>query len=192
MKYSLLSLVCLAFLAAVASGCGPRPAEAPAGAPPPAGAGTGSPAPPPVPGRTASNTLFDVLVPEGWECKDETVGYPDAKPYAMFNMGKKGREMYVMFTVQRNTEETPEAHVAKYLRDNPNLKATPPEKASFAGTEWVKTTYTYGTFQVMYVARFANLHQVKILCQGAGVGEDAGARAILDSLKFRLDSLPAR
>ena len=186
------ALVCLVLLVFLASGCGPKPAEAPAGSPPPAGAGAPSPTPPSVPGRTVSNALLEVLVPDGWECKDETAGYPDTQPYAMFNMAKKGQERYVMFTIQRNTEETPAAHVAKYIRDNPSLQATPPEKASFAGTDWVKTTYTYGTFQIMYIARFANLHQVKVLCQGVGAGEDAEVRAILDSLKLRLGSLPAK
>lgn len=185
------SYLVLVSLAGVLAGCGGKPAGEAGnaggtpggGTPAAAGAGEGPDA---VPGKPYANALLQIRVPDGWDFKDLDEGYPDRSPYSMLNLQKRGKECYVLVAVQRNTEETPEQHLEKFIRDNPKLRATPVESLTFGGARWAKTTYTYGTFQAVYVARFKNLHQVRITCQGAGADKDPQVLAILDSFRFRL------
>ncbi|MBP7864744.1 MAG: hypothetical protein KA419_02245 [Acidobacteria bacterium] len=191
-KARVWSSLVLVALAGVLAGCGGKPGgeKGSAGAGPGGGgstpaAGPGE-APAEVPGKPYANALLEIRVPDGWDFKDLNEGYPDRSPYAMLNLQKRGQACYVLVAVQRNTEETPEQHLEKFLRDNPNLRATPVESLTFGGARWAKTTYTYGTFQAVYVARFKDLHQVRITCQGEGADKDPQVLSILDSFRFKL------
>jgi hypothetical protein len=104
----------------------------------------------------------------------------------MLNMQKKGRECYIMLAVQRNTEETPEQHLKKFLADNPAIHGTPVESIDIGGYRWAKTTFTHGGWQAMYVARFKNLHQVRITFQGEELKGDPLMAAVMESFRFKL------
>lgn len=127
-----------------------------------------------------STAWMDIAVSASWKHMD----YPTK---SMFNMEKQLSALttqYILMSYVPNAAVPAEKFLADYVKNNPKLKASPPDTVTFGATKYWRTRYDYGGPQVMLCATVKST-MVTITLQGKDLEKDADVLAMLGSMKYK-------